>query len=63
MAAFALENISERAPNIALHPTHLPATLPPAPLRSGDGSSTGKRAGECGVMRREEKDDEEFITI
>jgi hypothetical protein len=38
-----------------LHPTHLPSPHPPAPLRSGDGCSAGKWAGECGVMRRNEK--------
>jgi hypothetical protein len=44
-----------RAPNSTLHPTHLPAPLPPAPLTLRGGMLTAKWAGECGVMRREEK--------
>jgi prevent-host-death family protein len=46
-----------------LHPTHLPATVPPAPLRSGDGISAAKWAGECGVMRTEKEIDSTGKTL
>jgi hypothetical protein len=47
--------MKEDAPNSTLHPTHLPAMVPPTPLRSGGETAAAKWAGECGVMRGKRK--------